>query len=113
VDFIERDQAYIDIMQERAQRFMLAVALREPPVVLDRVEAIRADKIVNMQGNNAWAMHAAEFVNHKINAEIFEAAKAALKSMMPEDAKICFGHGIKILRDRRGALHVKEERDRV
>ena len=111
VDFVERAQDYIDEMVRRAEHFMLCVAMREPPVVLEPVFAVKADKVVNMTGNNMWAGHAEDYKRTRNLAEIFEGAKAILKSLVPEDAKICFGHGIKITRDRRGALHVKEEEE--
>jgi hypothetical protein len=109
VDFVERAQDYIEEMVRRAEHFMLCVAMREPPVVPEPVFVVKADKVVNMTGNNMWAGAAGVFLEKWDFARDFEEAKTCLKSLVPEDAKICFGHGIKITRDRRGALHVKEE----
>ena len=112
VDAIERDEDYTQEMVKRAQHFMMCVALHEPPVEIAPAAPpplVPPDKIVNMQGNNYWARFAGEYINCKVEAEIFQSAKESLKSLMPDDAKICFGHGIRILRDRRGALHVKED----
>jgi predicted phage-related endonuclease len=110
VDYVERDDAYCAEMVTRAQHFMLCVAMREPPVAQPRLEPIKADKIINMTGNNQWANMADGFIRLYQSAATFEDAKATLKSLVPADAKICFGHGVRILRDRRGALHVKEDK---
>jgi len=112
VDAIERDEDYTKEMVKRAQHFMMCVALREPPVEIAPAAPpplVPPDKIINMTGNNMWAGAAGVFLETRNFAQDYDEAKTTLKSLMPEDAKICFGHGIRILRDRRGALHVKED----
>jgi len=110
VDDILRADDYIQEMLARAQTFMMCVALRTPPVEIEPVAPpIEAKLIVNMQGNNTWAINAADFIRYKNEATIFEDAKKTIKSLVPEDAARCFGHGIRVTRDRRGALHVRAD----
>jgi hypothetical protein len=71
----------------------------EPP--RPRIEAAR---IIDMNASNSWAEFAAllrgtreAFLNH-------ERAKSELKSLMPEDAKECIGHGVRGRRSKSGAV---------
>lgn len=55
-------------------------------------------------GSNEWASHCADYIETELAADRHEIAKNALKSLVPEDASKCFGFGIEIRRDKRGAL---------
>jgi predicted phage-related endonuclease len=66
-----------------------------------RVEAIR---IVDMSSSNAWAEFAGVFTRTRAAHLEHEAAKAELKSLMPEDAKEAIGHGLRAKRSKSGAV---------
>jgi predicted phage-related endonuclease len=71
----------------------------EPPK--PRLEAVR---VVDMASSNAWAEFAAVFTRtHQAHLD-HEHARAELKSLMPEDAKEAFGHGIRAKRSKAGAI---------
>jgi hypothetical protein len=107
---VKRSDEYITQMTERANAFMLCVALRTPPVEVPAIPPpVEALKIINMTGNNHWASAATTWLMMRGHSETFEAAKKVIKSLVPEDAARAFGHGIKVTRDRRGALHIREE----
>jgi len=107
---IKRAEDYIKAMTERANAFMLCVALRTPPVEVPAIPPpVEALKVINMTGNNQWADAALSFITLQAQAQDFEMAKKVIKSLVPEDAARAFGHGIKVTRDRRGALHIREE----
>jgi predicted phage-related endonuclease len=71
----------------------------EPPK--PRLEAIRT---VDMTSSNAWAEFAGVFARTKDAHLQHEAAKAELKSLMPEDAKEAIGHGVRAKRSKSGAV---------
>jgi predicted phage-related endonuclease len=71
----------------------------EPPK--PRLEAVR---VVDMAPSNAWAEFAAVFTGtHQAHLD-HEHARVELKSLMPEDAKEAFGHGIRAKRSKAGAI---------
>jgi len=108
IEWLPRDQAYIDIMIERGQQFMEHVKNKTPPVALPAVAApIDATKIYDMQGNNKWAAHADEWIKTKPAADTCKDAEKSLKALVPDDAKKCHGYGIQITRDRAGRLSLR------
>jgi len=71
----------------------------EPPK--PRLEAVR---VVDMASSNAWAEFATIFTRtHQAHIE-HEHAKAELKSLVPEDAKVAVGHGVRAKRSKAGAI---------
>ncbi len=66
-----------------------------------RVEAVR---IVDMSSSNAWAEFAGIYARTRSAHAEHEAAKAELKSLMPEDAKEAIGHGLRAKRSKSGAV---------
>ncbi len=71
----------------------------EPPK--PRLEAIR---VVDMSSSNAWAEFAGIFTRTRSAHAEHEAAKAELKSLMPEDAREAIGHGLRAKRSKSGAV---------
>lgn len=110
VDFVPRADAYIETMIERADYFMQCVALRRPPVELTEVPPpIDPTAIVNMTGSNSWAMAADQWITNKKAAQDFEDAKTVIKSLIVPEAKLVYGHGIRVTRDRALRLHIKKD----
>jgi hypothetical protein len=110
IEFIERDQAYIKELLQRARQFMQCVVTRTPPVVLAPVSApIVADKSYDMTGNNQWGNAAAIWIENTAAAGLCKDAEKVLKSMVPADALKCFGYGIRVTRDRAGRLSLRED----
>jgi predicted phage-related endonuclease len=71
----------------------------EPPK--PRIEAVRT---VDMSDSNAWAEFAGIFARTRSAHAEHEQAKAELKNLMPEDAKIALGHGVRGKRSKSGAV---------
>ena len=110
VDYIDRADDYIEEMINRASYFMACVGMREPPVDMPAMAApVDPTAIVNMQGNNRWADAAQSYIDLYQGAHDFDAVKELIKSLVPENAKQAFGHGIKVVRDRRGSLRIRKE----
>lgn len=109
VEYVERDAAYAGEMLNRGRQFMACVEKRREPVVLDPVPVpVDATKIYDMTGNNAWALHAGQWIETREAASRNKDAEKILKAAVPDDAKKCHGHAIQITRDRAGRLSLRE-----
>lgn len=110
VEYIDRHDGYITEMITRGKQFMECVEARVPPVVLDPVPPpIDAKHTYDMTGNNLWGHGAAEWLATWPFASRCKDAEKLLKSLVPEDAKKIFGHGVRITRDRAGRLSLRED----
>lgn len=109
VEYIERDQDYIDEMLVRGKQFMDCVAARRPPVALDPVAPpADASKVYDMGSNNRWVDASFTWIGNKDSAQRAKDAEKILKEIVPADAKKCFGNGVQITRDRAGRLSLRE-----
>jgi len=110
VDFIQRDADYAGILLERGAQFIKHVRNNTPPVELPAVPApIDATAIYDMQGNNEFANQAAIWLDLRDSAAAYDDAAKILKSMVPPDAKRCFGYGVQITRNRLGHLSLRDK----
>jgi predicted phage-related endonuclease len=104
---IPMDPLYLSVLVSAEKKFWRCVQSGEVPHLINaepprpRIEAAR---IIDMNASNSWAEFAAllrgtreAFLNH-------ERAKSELKSLMPEDAKECIGHGVRGRRSKSGAV---------
>jgi len=71
----------------------------EPPRA--RIEAVR---VVDMSQSNSWAEFATAYRQTREGYIAHERAKTELKTLIPEDAKEAFGHGLRARRSRSGAV---------
>jgi predicted phage-related endonuclease len=109
VEYIERDAGYAAEMISRGKQFMACVKARREPVRLDPVPPpIEANRVYDMAGSNQWADSAATWREVWPSMELCRNAEKILKSLVPEDAKKCHGHGVQITRDRAGRLSLRE-----
>lgn len=107
------DAAYGEILIEREAAFWRCVQTGEPPAPLPHVDPPKPVGILelDMTGSNKWASHAAELIETALAADRHEIAKKSLKSLVPPEASKCFGHGVTIARDKRGALRISSKED--
>jgi predicted phage-related endonuclease len=63
-----------------------------------------------LEGNNAWASAACDWLTHKGAAKIHASACSILKSLIEDDVARAFGHGIEAKRSRSGAVTIREQR---
>ena len=100
---IPMDPLYLSILVSAEKKFWRCVQTGEPPRVVfaepprARVEAVR---IVDMNSSNSWAEFAALF---RATRQAFLDHERA-KSLMPEDARECVGHGLRGRRSKSGAV---------
>ena len=112
VDFIKRDADYAGLLLERAHLFIQHVRNKTPPVDLQAVPLpVDATREVDMTGNNEWANQSGIWLDLRDSAAAYDDAAKILKSLVPADAKRCFGHGTVITRNRLGHLSLREKTD--
>jgi hypothetical protein len=112
VDIIRRDADYAKLMLERGWTFIQHVRNRTPPVDLPMVPLpVDATRVVDMNGNNEFAHHADIWLQLRDSADAYDDAAKILKSMVPPDAKRCFGYGVQITRNRLGNLSLRQMKD--
>jgi len=110
VEYIERDEDYIAEMVKRGEQFMTFVEKRIQPVALPPVAApIVAAAEYDMGELPQWQAAADQWKQTYGAAQSAKDAERILKNLVPEDAKKCFGAGVRITRDRVGRLSLREE----
>jgi hypothetical protein len=62
-----------------------------------------------MTGNVGWLRSAEIWIQSYQAAQTAKEQEKVLKAMMPEDAKKCFGYGVRITRDRAGRLSLRRD----
>ena len=104
---ISADPLYQHLMLSAEKKFWRCVENGEPPSLFNvepprpRIEAVRT---VDMSASNSWAEFAGVFRTTRSAFLEHENAKAELKTLMPEDAKEAFGHGVRARRSKSGAV---------
>src|SRR5262249_62220133 len=100
-------QLYQHVLWTDEKEFWRCVENGEPPGLFGvepprpRAEAVR---IVDMAASNSWAEFAALYRTTRQAYVEHERAKTELKSLLPEDAREAFGHGVRARRSRSGAV---------
>lgn len=104
------DADYAAAVRKAEWQFWMAVQADEPPVRIDAPPppALDAMREVCMDGSNAWASAAADWLQHRPAAKAFEASVKALKGLVEPDVRLAHGHGIRISRSKAGALSISE-----
>jgi len=104
---ISADPLYQHLLLTAEKKFWRCVESGEPPRLFGiepprpRIDAVR---ILDMSSSNSWAEFAALYRNTRVAYLGHEKAKAELKSILPEDAREAFGHGVRARRSRSGAV---------
>ena len=104
---LSADPLYQHLLITAERKFWRCVETGEPPRLFGidpprpRLAAVR---IVDMSASNSWAEFAAIFRSTRQAFLAHENSKAELKSLVPEDAKEAFGHGVRAKRSKAGAV---------
>jgi len=111
VEFIPRDIAYIEQhLLPRATLFMQHVRNRTLPVDMPAVpNPGLVKKVYDMSNHVEWRTHAQVWMQCWPAAESAKNAEKILKALVPSDAKMAFGCGCRISRDRAGRLSLRED----
>ncbi len=104
---IPADPLYQHLLLTAEKKFWRCVESGESPRLFGiepprpRIEAVR---VVDMSSSNSWAEFAALYRNTRVAYIAHERAKTELKSLVPEDVREAFGHGVRARRSRSGAV---------
>jgi hypothetical protein len=95
---------------EAEQRFWDCVLTGSEPVAVEPPPPPRPIGIreVCLEGNNAWASAAFDWLEHRDAAKIHASACASIKSLVEADVSRAFGHGIEAKRSKSGAITIRE-----
>ena len=63
---------------------------------------------VCLEGNNAWAAAAADWLDNREAAKLHQSATKSIKELVEEDVGRAFGHGIEAKRSKSGAVTIRE-----
>lgn len=108
---IECDDWYLAQLIDRERAFWACVESGEPPHQMEPVAAPAAPetlRTVDMEGNNAWASSAADWLDNRDASKAFTAADKAIKKLMEDDMGHAFGHGLQCKRAKNGSLRITE-----
>jgi len=111
IEFIPADPEYIGELVLRATQFWRHVQDKTPPVDVPTVPPpALIKKTYDMSSHPAWPASAASWLQSYGAVEIAKHHEKILKALMPDDAKVCHGCGVRITRDRAGRLSLREDR---
>lgn len=107
---IAADWLYQADLLEAEMRFWDCVQTGEPPVALPPPPAPRPVGVreVCLEGSNAWAAAAADWMQHRLAAKKHAEAAAQIKQLVEPDVARAFGHGIEARRSKAGAVSIRE-----
>lgn len=108
---VEYDGWYAGELMDREIAFWKAVQDREPPVHLGDpvpVPAFTDMRSMDMEGNNAWADAAHDWLANKKQAGWFKKAEKNLKTLVEADVREAFGHGVRVKRAKNNSLRISE-----
>jgi predicted phage-related endonuclease len=63
-----------------------------------------------LEGNNAWASAAHDWLKHREAAKTHASACSIIKSLVEDDVARAFGHGIEAKRSKSGAITIREQK---
>ena len=109
---VEADPFYQEALREAESTFWANVQSGEPPnsiAVIAPPTTVAEYREVDMTGNNAWAVAAADYLRLKPEAEAFEDSVIALRSLVEYDVGTAAGYGVRIRRDKRNAMRIYED----
>lgn len=102
----EQDDAYAARLIAAEEGFWQCVQTGEPPCAVPPEPTPKPVGVVeyDFTGSNEWASNCADYIETELAADRHELARKSLKALMPDDASRCFGHGLELKRDKRGAI---------
>lgn len=99
LDLLDAEEQFWDCV--RSGREPVAPLVPAPP----KPVGIRE---VCLDGNNAWAAAAVDWLEYREAAKLHASASKTLKELVEEDVARAFGHGIEAKRSRSGAITIRE-----
>lgn len=106
---VAADWLYQLELLEAEERFWDCVLRGDEPAVVEAPPPPRpiGTREVCLEGNNAWASAAHDWLKHREGAKTHASACASIKSLVEEDVARAFGHGIEARRSKSGAITIR------
>ena len=107
---VAADWLYRIELVEAEQAFWECVLSGKEPVAVEPPSPPRpiGTREVCLEGNNAWASAAADWLEYRAAAKLHSSACTSIKSLIEEDVSRAFGHGIEAKRSKSGAITIRE-----
>ena len=107
---IAADWLYQIGLLEAEQQFWDCVVSGKEPVAAEAPPPPRpiGTRELCLEGNNAWASAAFDWLKHREAAKVHASACTSIKSLVEEDVSRAFGHGIEAKRSKSGAITIRE-----
>ena len=99
----------LELLEAEADFWEAVVTGREPTAtsVPPAPRAIGTREVC-LEGNNAWASAAVDWLENRFAAKCHANASATIRSLVQEDVARAFGHGIEAKRSKSGAITIRE-----
>jgi predicted phage-related endonuclease len=107
---IASDWLYREELLDAEARFWACVEDGTAPVAMAAPPAPRPVGVreICLEGSNAWAVAAADWLQHRHAARKHAAAVTSLKELVEDDVARAFGHGVEAKRSKAGAITIRE-----
>ena len=107
---IASDWLYQLELLDAEEEFWTCVQTGREPVPIEPPPPPRPVGIreVCLEGNNAWASAAHDWITNREAAKIHASATSLIKSLIEEDVARAFGHGVEAKRSKSGAITIRE-----
>jgi predicted phage-related endonuclease len=107
---IGRDWLYQQELFDAERHFWHCVVTGKHPVAVEPPPPPKpiGHREICLDGNNAWASAAADWLDSREAAKKYTAASTSIKSLVEDDVARAFGHGIEAKRSKAGAITVRE-----
>jgi len=107
---VEADWLYQAELLEIERHFWHCVQTGKEPVAAEPMQAPRpiGTREICFEGNNAWAVAAADWVEQLAAVKMHASATSTIKGLIEPDVKRAFGHGIEAKRSKSGAITIRE-----
>lgn len=107
---VASDWLYQEDLLEAEQAFWRCVETGEPPIACTPPATPKPIGVreVCLEGSNAWAAAAMDWLANRNAARTHAAATASIKELVEVDVARAFGHGIEAKRSKAGAISIRE-----
>lgn len=98
----------LDLLEAEEQFWECVLTGREPvPAQIPSPPRCIGTREVCLEGSNAWASGAVDWLANKEAAKMHSAAAALIKGLVEDDVARAFGHGIEAKRSKSGAISIR------